>query len=247
MLAKVRSGRGAPGDFFLPLPSRPSLCGPLIEMRCGGCWLSRAELKEWSEEERNKKERNAAVAVVVPSSSSEQGSPCLFSFFAPLASPCPLSALVRALVLDLIVKESSSDNDASPRSKERGFSSSRARESAREREGLGRSFFSFLFRFSRPLFTFRPSLGGSLAVVSNELCLLLLFFSFLPAHFSLFHLIKTRIVTFFYHRRNERRERERERTGERRKRGAFFLHFFFFLWLMPSALTSLSRRPTLSR
>ena len=145
LLAKVRSGRGAPGDFFLPLPSRPSLCGPLIEMRCGGCWLSRAELKEWSEEKRNKKERNAAVAVVVPSSSSERGSPCLFSFFAPLASPCPLSALVRALVLDLIVKESSSDNDASPRSKERGFSSSRARESAREREGLGRSFFLFSF------------------------------------------------------------------------------------------------------
>lgn len=124
--------------------------------------------------------------------------------------------------------------------------------SARKREGEGGTweeffFFSFLFRFSRPLFTFRPSLGGSLAVVSNELCLLLLFFSFLPAHFSLFHLIKTRIVTFFYHRRNERRERERERTGERRKRGAFFLHFFFFLWLMPSALTSLSRRPTSSR
>lgn len=103
--------------------------------------------------------------------------------------------------------------------------------SARKREGEGgtwEEFFSFLFRFSRPLFTFRPSLGGSLAVVSNELCLLLLFFSFLPAHFSLFHLIKTRIVTFFYHRRNERRERERERTGERRKRGAFFLHFFSF-------------------
>lgn len=116
--------------------------------------------------------------------------------------------------------------------------------------GRGRDLggvFSFLFRFSRPLFTFRPSFGGSLAVVSNELCLLLLFFSFLPAHFSLFHFIKTRIVTFFYHRRNERRERERERTGERRKRGAFFLHFFFFLWLMPSALTSLSRRPTSSR
>lgn len=138
-------------------------------------------------------------------------------------SRSPRSPLLRAFALHSMSYESSSDTDASSRSREPGFSASRARESASGRWRDWRT--TFLLSFSSllvplpfgapvPFFLF----GGSLAVVARKqklICYLLFFLSFLSSSRSRFPfpLCRNPKIMALLSQERDGRGRQREEEG----------------------------------